>query len=392
MAESEKMKVIQGPDDPLYRALVLRIRQHCGPALEHRCTSQDCFRGSESEQSLVSRGILPGPPISSNVFVTRCRAIHLCSERSCSLWNNDPTGTCPVSGIQYGQLVSSYDRNNSRTWYAPTLLPESGSGSVAPAETKPTASKKRALPQPLSQDKKWERASNLLKLLLWSSKRVTRNKQVAGELRALADKMCADYVAEQREQGQLPYWTELFVRRGYALSRTLPLQILEFDEEKHDYYAGILVQVWDRVARFYVRGPRPLNVDAVPQREFDCVALAALYMMRQSDYHREGVALLPHDDFLAAALPPATDLATYFGVQGQLITRGTKYIRQSFENAFADRVPPGEIELDMSKLITKSAKQDTEVGGTITTDAKNRQVKITNSGEVLFMPKARKKD
>lgn len=383
------MKTIQGPDDPLYKTVVTCIRRHVKPPLDHRCVPQECFRGAESEFALVQRGVIPGPPLTRNVFLTRCRTIHLCSESACSLYSADPTGTCPVSGLQYGVVVSSYDRNDSRTWYSRPSL-EAPSLATAPAAMEPPAKRivRRPVAEPMTKEQKEKRASDLVKLLLWSPERVTRNKKVLRTLEESAQTACDNYVALQRQEGQAPIWTDLYRIRGHMMTQQTLLQVLPFDESQHDYYVSVLTQVWDRAVRFYVRGPRPVNVpEPLPHREFDCVALAALYGMRQGDYHREGVSILPKDEFLARELPVIFDLQPYFGISADLITRGQKILRRAFDNAFADHVPASHIELDTTRIAAAAVPEQQEA---ITVDARNRQVKITNKGERLFMPISRK--
>lgn len=389
------MKTIQGPEDPLYKTVVACIRRHCGPPVNHRCVPQECFRGAESEFALVQRGVIPGPPLTCNVFLTRCRTIHLCSENTCTLYSADPSGTCPVSGIQYGAVVSSYDRNDPRTWYSRPAF-EGGSAPEAPTEPPPAKRVvRRPVAEPLTEEQKAKRAADLVKLLLWSPERVTRNRTVLKQLEESAQTACDNYVDLQRQEGQPPIWTDLFRIRGHMMSQQALLQVLPFDESQHDYYVSLLTQVWDRAVRFYVRGPRPVNVpEPLPRREFDCVALAALYGMRQGDYHREGVSILPRDEFLARELPVIFDLEPYFGISADLITRGQKILRRAFDNAFADKVPPGQIELDTGR-IAQAAQPTAAAAATpaavVTRDERNRQVKITHKGERLFMPISRRK-
>jgi hypothetical protein len=97
---------------------------------------------------------------------------------------------------------------------------------------------------------------------------------------------------------------------------------------------------------------------------------------------------LAKDDFLTQELPSISELGPHFGLERNLVTRGQVLFRKAFEYAFSKGVPHSEIELD-NAAITQAASSTVAV--VVKRDAQNRQVKITNKGEVLFMPVSRKK-
>lgn len=384
------MKLIKGVDDPDYHRVLTRLRQRFGPAppLSHTCTAQECFQDAKSEETLVKTRFLMGPAISSNVFLTRCHSVHLCSENTCRLYTSDPTGTCPVSGIQYGTLLSSYDKNDSRTWYSRPYLESGAAAAAAPLKKLPAPPVPAPAPviQTLSEEVKKNLASNMLRLLLWSPKREKRNNHICKQLTEESNDACNNYIKSQRLAKQLPFWTDLYRIRAFMMSKQPMLQILVYDETLHDYYVAIICQVWDRVVKF-----RADMSEKLTRTDLESVAIGVLYGMRQNEYRCHGIVILAKDDFLTQELPPIPELGPYFDVSRNRVTRGQKLFREAFEFAFAKGVPHSEIELDTA-AITRAAASTVDPGAAVVTrDARNRQVKITNKGEVLFMPVSRKK-
>lgn len=377
------MKTIKGVDDPDYQRVVsrLRLRFGPGPPVNHVCKSE-CFHDAKSEEALVRTHFIQGPPISGNVFLTRCHTIHLCSENTCRLYTDN--GTCPISGLQYGTMISSYDKNDSRTWYSRPYLE-----SNAPPPP-PPMKKKRELPAAATTTNATfpkelinQLASNVVRLLLWSPKRELRNKRIHEQLTIEANGACANYIKSQRLAKQLPFWTDLFRIRGFMMSQQPMLQILLYDETLHDYYVAIISQVWDRVVKF-----RSTEfTEKLTRADLEAVAIGVLYGMRQNEYRCRGVTLLAKDDFLTQELPSISELGPHFGLERNLVTRGQVLFRKAFEYAFSKGVPHSEIELDTA-AITQAASSTVVA---VKRDAQNRQVKITNKGEVLFMPVSRKK-
>lgn len=383
------MKLIRGVEDPDYHRVAARLRQRFGPAppATHVCHPLTCYANAMSEETLVRNRFLVGPVVSRNVFLIRCHGIHLCSEETCQLYGSDPTGTCPVSGLQYGTVVSSYSRDDSRTWYARLQTPQGPSlalqGPQEPAVKKQTTTRIGG-PIVIPLEQQQQISSSVLRLLLWSTKRESRNTRVREQLTESANDACATHVRERRAAGQLPFWTDLYRIRGYMMSQQPSLQILTYDETLQDYYVAIICQVWERVTRFRADASEKLT-----RSDLEAVALGVLYGMRQTEYRCNGIMILAKDDFLAQELPPIPELAPYFGMERNGVTRGQKLFRKAFDHAFSTGVPHSEIELDMA-AVTRAAASTIDPEATIRRDDRNRQVKITNKGEVLFMPVSRK--
>lgn len=378
------MKTIKGVDDPDYPRVVARLRARFGPPPpNHVCTPQECFADAKSEEALAR--FIGSGAISANVFLTRCHSIHLCCENTCRLYADN--GTCPISGLQYGTMMSSYDKNDPRTWYSrPYLESATTTTTTAPAKKQ----QHHQLSEPFSDEVKKQLASNVVRLLIWSPKRETRNATILKQLVAKADEACKNYIKARRLAHQLPFCTDLLRIRGYMMSEQPMLQILTYDETLHDYYVAIICQVWDRVVRF--RSISSCEVaEKLTRHDLEAVAIAVLYNMRQNEYRLKGVVILAKDDFLTQELPPISELNPHFNLERNRVTRGQVLFRQAFEHAFSANVPHSEIELDAAAITRAAASTVDPETAVVTRDARNRQVKITNKGEVLFMPVSRKK-
>lgn len=361
-----------------------RIRRTIpAPSAGHRC-GPSCLAGevAVSEQNLVHQGrIPPGPVMYAHIFVLGCRTIHVCTESTCSYWRENRGHTCPISGLEFGGAqTSSYSKNDSRTWYTRGTIEQALS--VAPSSVAPVAQRPRPS---LSAEQIGDGCTVMVKLLLYSRQRVERNNLLQQEQKQAADLACATYLQKQAQQRQAPFFTDLYRIRAYILFAEPPLCILDFDETRCNYYVAILTQIWQRVQRFYVRDHDKVldahSVEIVPRLDFESVILATLYGMRQG-YRQRGVRIIPKDTFLAKHLPLINDLITHFKLPRDAITKGQKILRRAIDNAFLDNVPVDQIELDTGQLVNAVPELQEE---RIELDAGNRQVKITKSGERLFM-------
>lgn len=387
------MKLLQGVEDPDYGRVMARMRARFGPgpAPTHVCQHATCFVDAMSEETLVRKGFLNPPAIARNVFLIRCHSVHVCSESACTLYGADPTGTCPVSGIQYGTVLSSYDRNDSRTWYSRPFLEGGGKSATLPAPPPSTVPAASAPPVTKGVDnipdaQKRDLVVNVIRLLLWSTKRETRNEIIRKQLTDESNAACDNLIKVCALQKQVPFWTDLFRIRGYMMSQQPMLQVLQHNETLQDYYATIILQVWDRVLRF-----RSEVMEKLSRVDLEAVAFGVLYGMGHYGYYKNGVCIWTKDEFLTQELPPIHELDTYFLVKRSLVTRGQKLLRRAFDYAFTNKVPHSEIELDMAAITRAAASTvDPEIA-IVTRDTRNRKVKITNKGEVLFMPVSRKK-
>lgn len=416
--------------DPQFSKALERLQQGkqdmSDTRARHTCSTSVCNPQSEPQLYGFQNCI------STNVYLCKFGSIHVCTIDSCTLYRDSHERTCPISGIQHGQDVSMYDKNNSRTWnlklehvYHGTAIPpargaggivatrvaeppaRSAGGFAAPpsAETpalRPAAArggeisdagvsapplllKRRGV---LPKDEELEaRASTIVDLLLFSNARIARNNQAIKDMQAEADAACLTYSKRRMANGQYPFWTDVYRLTGHFLSKPLPLTIFERNVGLHDYYVAIIMQVWKRVQMFLVpqreKKYDEQHVEIVPRVDFEQVCLSAMYTMRQG-MHVNGLILLPKDDFLLLHLPVARDLS-YFKLDKTCISKGDKIITTAYENAFKGGASALEMQINLNELpVYRNEEEELEwVAGA------NVPAKRSVEGNLLFMPQAR---
>jgi hypothetical protein len=102
---------------------------------------------------------------------------------------------------------------------------------------------------------------------------------------------------------------------------------------------------------------------------------------------QDGKIMLPRDDFLKNHLPKIGDLERYFGVGRDRIQLGKKIITASIIHSVKKR---GHASLEAREMITISAEQKETFQRM--KDISKVPVKLSTSGETLFMPQSRKKN
>lgn len=391
--------------DPLFPQAIVRLKSHKkdmdDSRKEHVCDFKVC--NPQSEASLIHDGSLTGPPLTSNVFLCRFGVVHVCTKDGCSFHAASHTQTCPISGLNWGgSLVSDYDKNDYRTWKSKasvtvvslepdivlkkTKTNEKRERSPQPPAAPPTpvVLKKKIHHKVLSDDAVWQGASNMVKLLLYSNNRISRNKEAIDVYQQQARDSMATYTKERADEHQLPYWTDLYRLKSHWSSQPLPLKEFVFNENLHDYYVNIICQVWKKVLKYYVKpGEKEYEEDGVteipPKVDLDTICLGVMYAMRQGIKHGD-VILLPKDDFLLINLPIVTELP-HFDIRRRCITDGDKILTETYENAIASDAPIQDLIIDVNYLPAKRAE----------VILKEENAKVTSSGEKLFMPQSRKK-
>ncbi len=402
------------PNNPLFSQSIVRLRNAMGAELKdsrevHKCTGLTCK--PQSEAMLVANGRLVAPPLTSNVFLCRLGTIHVCSERACEHYGNSHAQTCHISGFQFGSKVSDYNRNDHRTW---NLKPEPScaidprqlltqSGPAAFSNPPAAAAAKREMPDEEAQQQPVAKrvflqkklsiedqtfiASGMVKLLLYSRNRIARNKEAITNFQHEAGEARVTYVRQQLHNQQLPYWSDIYRLIGHFSSQELPLVEFVFSPNLHDYYVSVILQVWKKVMLYYIsphdKEYEPDGTTEIqPRVKFDDVCLGVLYVMRQG-VRFNGHVFLPKDDFLLMNLPIGSDLAAYFGIRKNRISKGEKILDQTYTNAMASNVPINDLLIDVAALPEKREEQLVQVPGQVAAI-------ITTNGEKLFMPKSRK--
>jgi len=382
----------------------------------HMCSRDRC--NPESEQQLISKKLLEGPPVTSNVFLCRFGVVHVCTADSCEHYQHSNTHTCPLSGFQLGTITSSYQSNDPKSWYSKpdyatsttikfdsrALLKsafspeqeeddddddaEDDDGQKNKKRKAAVPAKKKHLPRVLSQSEIEARASAMVRILLYSGNRTRRNEVAIETMKTQASEAKLTYTAQQTGRRQLPFWTDVYRLGAFFLSQKLPLQEFVFSAATHDYYVNIICQVWHKVLCYYVPEPKKeYKEDGVteiaPRVDFESVALGVLYMMRKG-LKIDDVIILPQDDFLLLNLPIVIELSTYFNLRKNKITKGSDILTQTYENAIRENVPLTDLIIDVNKLPSKLHDE-----AHIVYEAKQVPAKMTSSGEKLFMPVSR---
>lgn len=367
---------IQGPDDPNYGRVLNRLRIGKGDNLSsekkrHTCTHEVC--APQSEDQMVHSNLLDGPAISNNVYLCNYGCVHICSESSCGLYEHTYTQTCPISGIQWGNITSSYSRGNGRTWYVHPS--EHTSTKMVRSETKhhiddvtgvtrkkkkkrertlptspPLGGKKEKKPRKkgLSESIVKERTRDMVILLLYSDSRKDRNNAAILDRIESAEKSKQTYIEQRRERHQLPYLYDLIRIRAVFTSKPLPYEMYEMDLSLVEYYTCVVYQAWE-----YVIAYMEANEEIMSMRpDIKVVTLGVLYLMR-GGHKINGIEILPADDFLQTSLPLVNDL-TYFEVPKKNVTRGVQLVTDAYKHQITVQKRQAEdLILDVSRLPRK---------------------------------------
>jgi hypothetical protein len=329
------------------RGLVLEVGDPRIPQLLREAGA--IVMGSAGDNGHVCRRETCAPQpvcVGYNLYVCAAGMLHVCSQQSCKLWQWDvQTQSCPISGIQHGTVTSDYVRDDPRTW---------GGGTPRKSQQQHQ--------QQQDADYFQNRASALVKVLLYSNARKKCNDMTLAENIARGQEMRTLYDANQRTNEQPSYWTDRYRILGRWSTEPLPFKIYVFDQVLHDYYVRIIMQVWAKVERYYspaaaaavlvgdeAHGPLPLRAD------IDCIAVSVLYYMRNGLKY-QNVRLLPKDDFLVLNLPHANQLH-YFKIPKSNITHGEKIIERTFEMACARGVPDHELALAPEQMVAVPVQQ-----------------------------------
>jgi hypothetical protein len=330
-----------------------RKLQHDRP---HVCYPSVCNPENEPALSLDA-------PLTDHVFLCDYRVVHVCDEEHCERYLDDGTGTCPISGRNYGRNAQprvDYDRNDSRTWEASKRQRKD----FIRVRTTQTTIKKQLFRVP-DQDNVKGRVRELVHVLLFSPKRKSVLDALYRKHLERRNHARDDYIRGCRIAHQLQFLTDLMRIHTYFMTYEAPLQLIPYDEQLETYYVEIVWQVWLRVNTFIVPNSRPKKVSLPQERSnvklsVECIALGTLYFMKHG-YVLDDLELLPIDTFLQTALPQISDLV-HFGIYKRLITDGEKLITQSYQNAISQgarlELPIDYSGLRETRLVHDGEEQD----------------------------------
>jgi hypothetical protein len=366
---------IERSQDPAFGTSIQRIRARktdmSDVRRDHMCGALVC--NPQGEAAFYEH------PLTSNVFVCRFGAVHLCSEYECPFYSETHDQICPISQLQLsgGPATSSYNASDSRTWYAKL---ENGTSTTAPLSTAPLPTRPRI--RTITDDDLHTRASAMIKLLLFSTARIKCNNLAYETYIQQARDGLHTYRKLRLTKRQPPYQSDRYRLRAHFTSMPLPYSVYEFNANLHDYYVGICMQMWHLAMRFYVADgekrydPADGVTEICPRLDFGHLCLGVMYTMRQGR-SIGGIVLLPKDDFLLINMPLISHLSVFNLCKNQ-VTKGEKILSQMYENAVAERVDPRILALNVSLL---PQKREESVDAT---------VKLGSNGEKLFMPTSRK--
>lgn len=298
----------------------------------HICYIDICF--PETEAMMIKRGALKGSPINKDhIYICNSGTLHICSPEKCNIFDNE-SGVCPISGRCYGQIYSSYDKNDYRTYKSKPLMRP-----LYNKEENPVVKKrkyKKSIPDKDIQSK----ADNIITKLLFSSERTNYNKRVKQKYvkKSIEEKKL--YLEKCYLEHQYPLLPILIQIDTFYLNRKPPLVEFEYNEITKKHYSDIILQTWNRVKPFILKKNININLESI--------ILGIIYMMRNGCVVNE-IEILPNDPFLLHHLPIINNLGC-MGFDKKKVTKGENLLRKAFEKGMAD----GE---DMSIEIHKLSAQ-----------------------------------
>ena len=361
---------IQDSSNPLYGKVLNRLRlgkgdQLSGQKKKHTCSHEVCC--PQSEIQMIDLHLLSGPAISSNVYLCNYGCVHVCSELSCNIYEYTHNQTCPISGIQWGQVVSNYSRDDNRTWYVRPSAHTSNRQGVEDdhidddlREKKKKKKKKSSRPAPMpvvkKAKKKWlsesiikERTRDMITLLLYSDCRRERNNAAIVDRFEMAEKSKQTYIEQRFKRHQLPYLYDLIRIRAIFTSKPLPYVLYEMDLPRIEYYTCVVYQAWEYVIAYIEANSETLSL----RPDIKVVAIGVLYLMR-GGHKINAIEVLPADDFLQTSLPLINDL-TYFDVPKKNVTRGVSLVVDAYKHQIiVEKRNAEDLVLDVSRLPVKN--------------------------------------
>jgi hypothetical protein len=382
------MALVEGSNHPLFSQAIARLRRGiAGDLSEHReahqCSSMIC--APQCEESLIQAGKLVGPALTSNLYLCRLGSIHICTEQT-----HADGHTCPISGRMFNaDRVSSYAKDDPRTWNS---KPEISGGTRAV----PLSKRKRATNthKELTDDEVTQKATAMVKLLLYSSVRAALNRDAILRHEQEAKDAVCTYTKQQMQNKQLPFWTDMYRIVSYYSAQPLPYVEFCFDQTRCDYYVHVIRHMWKRIQLYYALSSVSSSSSSgggtgaggPPRLHFEHACLGILYAMRQGVI-KQNHELLPKDNFLLLNLPCGQDLQ-HFNIQRNSMSKGETILECALNNAlYKAHVSVQELQLNMLDMpvVHEAANNIVQVEHT------QVPVKIGSNGEKLFMPTSRRK-
>lgn len=350
------MQIIQDEWDPLYGEILLKL-QSLYPA------SAQLSGPRARTHTVCSRRECDPKCNNSNVYLCKYGTVHICSPTRCEYYAQTQSKTCPISGIVHQAVVLSqntYDKNDSRTWRK-----ESDLGYVRPEGADVSEKKRRNHKHTPHVSQLQQQAEDLIIKLLYSSGRSNCNEAARQHLEEQAKKARQTYVNERFQKRQLPYLTDLMRITATVFSKPPPYLLFTLNNSLVRYYVAVIMQVWALVLKHAVAHKHKVygddGIEMLPRIDFESVALATLYAMREGIVFEETIVALPQDLFLQENLPALNDLDTYFYLSQNKVTTGTTLLLNVYNNARNDGATLEEVCLRTSELPLKDEDDGVEL-------------------------------
>lgn len=272
-------------------------------------------------------------PISSNVYMCKYGSAHVCSETTCDEYACTNNQTCPITGIQHGGTVSSYDKNDYRTWRS---KPQPDVAPPAEKEAEVKKVKKRKVPDPNTIRKQ---ISDKVTLMFYSNSRHSVNQAHLAKKHSIGKKAIQTYVDMRRTNDrQMAFSCDLYYHAQRPFMFPAPLKELVLSSYMVDYLTEICYQVFTMCQSHAERSK------VLQKLDIDKIALGTLYCLK------EGIQkYLPKDEFVAANLPEPKYLE-YFGISRSKVSDGISFVKSMYANSTED-----DLHIKLDTLPTKKA-------------------------------------
>lgn len=289
--------------------------------LSHICYKDICF--PETEEMMIQRGALHGSPLNKDhIYICNMGVLHICSPEKCNIFDNE-SGVCPISGRYYGQVYSSYDKNDYRTWKSKPLMRPLYSNKE---DSNPVVKKKRKYKKSITDKNIRSKANTIVTKLLFSSKRADYNNRVKQKNIKKSIEEKKTYLEKCYLEQQYPLLPVLIQIDTFYLNRKPPLIEFEYNEITKKHYSDIILQTWNRVNQYILKKNININLESI--------ILGIIYMMRNGCIVND-IEILPQDSFLLHHLPIINNLGC-MGFDKKKVTKGENLLRKAFEKGMAD--------------------------------------------------------
>ena len=253
------------------------------------------------------------------------------AELRCDNYMGYKDGVCNISGKQY-----DYQQQDV-AWNAPNI------GSTPTTTTTVVASAAgRKRKRPPKQEAIMAKIEALFDNLLLSKHRQESNEKKRAANQRECKRMCAAYMNRPKGPGQYATVQGVIAIEDYYNNKPLPYRTVELQPSRKQYYVGLVLQIWEKVAAYAASAGENVSVDVV--------ILAIVYTLRTGLRH-QGNVLIPKDPLLSmeGVLPVITDLKR-FNCKSKDITTGEKLIAETFSPKATKMIPREKLVLNLQHI------------------------------------------